>query len=154
MLLRFLPALGRLLSWPHAAQRYVDQRRSAAGRDGRSGQRKQEAQGDLGRTRNQQRFLAALARKAATPATLADPSKSFPTLDAGLDTPIVDEGTELPDLMGLCEALRKATGGGGRRIDVPVADPDLRTSKGSAVKWDDRRARALFDALREDRLPS
>ncbi|MBX9365461.1 LCP family protein [Streptomyces sp. WAC04114] len=116
-------------------------------------QRKQEAQGDLGRTRNQQRFLAALARKAATPATLADPSKSFPTLDAGLDTLIVDEGTELPDLMGLFEALRKATGGEGRRIDVPVADPDLRTSKGSAVKWDDRRARALFDALREDRLP-
>jgi hypothetical protein len=55
--------------------------------------------------------------------------------------------------MGLFEALRKATGGGGRRLNVPVADPDLRTPKGSAVKWDDRRARALFDALREDRPP-
>jgi hypothetical protein len=32
-----------------------------------------------------------------------------------------------------------------------VADPDLRTSKGSAVNWDERRARALFNALREDR---
>ncbi|MEU3932758.1 LCP family protein [Streptomyces sp. NPDC029044] len=116
-------------------------------------QRKQEARGDLGRTRNQQRFLAALARKAATPATLADPSKSFPTLDAGLDTLIVDEGTELPDLMRLFEALRKASGAGGRQLNVPVADPDLRTPKGSAVKWDDRRARALFDALREDRPP-
>jgi hypothetical protein len=30
LLLRFLPALGRLLSWPHVAQRYDDQRRSAA----------------------------------------------------------------------------------------------------------------------------
>ncbi|MFD5738952.1 LCP family protein [Streptomyces massasporeus] len=116
-------------------------------------QRKQEARGDLGRTRNQQRFLAALARKAATPSTLADPSKSFPTLDAGLDTLIVDDGTELPDLMRLFEALRTATGRGGRQLNVPVADPDLRTSKGSAVKWDDRRARALFDALREDRPP-
>ncbi|MFJ7331732.1 LCP family protein [Streptomyces sp. NPDC101116] len=114
-------------------------------------QRKQEARGDLGRTRNQQRFLAALARKAATPSTLADPSKSFPTLEAGLDTLIVDEGTEPPDLMGLFEALRKATGGGGRQLNVPVADPDLRTPKGSAVKWDDRRARALFTALRQDR---
>ncbi|MEU2909040.1 LCP family protein [Streptomyces massasporeus] len=114
-------------------------------------QRKQEAQGDLGRTRNQQRFLAALARKAATPSTLADPSRSLPTLSAGLDTLIVDEGTELPDLMALFEALRKATGRGGRQLNVPVADPDLRTSKGSAVKWDDRRARALFGALREDR---
>ncbi|PPS67637.1 MULTISPECIES: LCP family protein [Streptomyces] len=114
-------------------------------------QRKQEAQGDLGRTRNQQKFLAALARKAATPSTLADPSKSFPTLEAGLDTLIVDEGTELPDLMGLFEAMRRATGGGGRQLNVPVADPNLRTSKGSAVKWDDRRARALFAALREGR---
>lgn len=114
-------------------------------------QRKQEARGDLGRTRNQQRFLAALARKAATPSTLADPSKSLPTLRAGLDTLIVDDGTELPELMALFEALRKATGGGGRQLNVPVADPDLRTSKGSAVKWDERRARALFAALREDR---
>ncbi|KDN76413.1 transcriptional regulator [Streptomyces olindensis] len=116
-------------------------------------QRKQEAQGDLGRTRNQQRFLAALARKAATPSTLADPSKSFPTLDAGLDTLIVDEETELPDLMSLFEALRKAASGGGRQLNVPVADPDLRTPQGSAVKWDDRRARALFEALRQDRPP-
>ncbi|GAA4302313.1 hypothetical protein GCM10023086_18610 [Streptomyces venetus] len=116
-------------------------------------QRKQEAEGDLGRTRNQQRFLAALARKAVTPQTLADPSKSFPTLRAGLDTLIVDEGTELPDLMSLFEALRKAASGGGRQLNVPVADPNLRTSKGSAVKWDDRRARALFTALREDRTP-
>ncbi|GGW92146.1 LCP family protein [Streptomyces lomondensis] len=116
-------------------------------------QRKQEAQGDLGRTRNQQKFLAALARKAATPSTLADPSRSFPTLRAGLDTLIVDEETELPDLMSLFEALRKAASGGGRQLNVPVADPDLRTSKGSAVKWDDRRARALFAALREDRPP-
>jgi anionic cell wall polymer biosynthesis LytR-Cps2A-Psr (LCP) family protein len=116
-------------------------------------QRKQEAQGDLGRTRNQQKFLAALARKAVTPSTLADPSKSFPTLRAGLDTLIVDESTELPDLMSLFEAMRKAASGGGRQLNVPVADPDLRTSKGSAVKWDDRRARALFTALREDRPP-
>ncbi|GAA2424232.1 LCP family protein [Streptomyces coeruleofuscus] len=116
-------------------------------------QRKQEAQGDLGRSRNQQKFLAALARKAATPSTLADPSKTFPTLRAGLDTLIVDESTELPDLMSLFEAMRKAASGGGRQLNVPVADPDLRTPQGSAVKWDDRRARALFAALREDRPP-
>ena len=41
-------------------------------------QRHQEAQGDLGRTQNQQKFLAALARKAATPGTLLDPSKVYP----------------------------------------------------------------------------
>ncbi|MEU7717366.1 polysaccharide deacetylase family protein [Streptomyces tibetensis] len=58
-----------------------------------------------------------------------------------------------PDLMGLFEAMRRATGGGGRQLNVPVADPDLRTCKGSAVKWDDRRARAPCAALREGRSP-
>jgi anionic cell wall polymer biosynthesis LytR-Cps2A-Psr (LCP) family protein len=114
-------------------------------------QRKQEAQGDLGRTRNQQRFLAALARKAATPPTLADPAKSFPTMSAGLGTLTFDEGTKLPCLMALFDARRNTAGGEGRRLTVPVAEPDPRTSKGSAVKWDCRRARALFAAVREGR---
>ncbi|BCL26437.1 LCP family protein [Streptomyces aurantiacus] len=114
-------------------------------------QRKQEAQGDLGRTRNQQKFLAALAKKAATPGTLLNPAKSFPTLNAGLDTLVVDKDTGLRDLMTLFEAMRGVTAGGGRQINVPVSDPAFATSKGSAVKWDDRRARALFAELRADR---
>ncbi|MDO0931131.1 LCP family protein [Streptomyces sp. DG2A-72] len=113
-------------------------------------QRKQEAEGDLGRTRNQQEFLAALAQKAVTPSTLLDPTKSVPTADAGLDTLIVDKDTELPDLVSLFEAMRKAALGQGSQLNVPVSNPDLRTSKGSAVKWDERRARALFTALRND----
>ncbi|WP_202918168.1 LCP family protein [Streptomyces cavernae] len=114
-------------------------------------QRKQEAQGDLGRTRNQQKFLAALARKAVTPSTLLNPSKAYPTLDAGLDTLVVDQNTGLLELMSLFEAMRGATSGNGRQLNVPVSNPDLKTSKGSAVQWDDRRAREVFAALREDR---
>ncbi|WP_210588484.1 LCP family protein [Streptomyces sp. GESEQ-35] len=115
-------------------------------------QRKQEAQGDLGRTRNQQKFLAALAQKAVTPSTLLDPTKSVPTAGAGLDTLIVDKGTDLPDLVSLFEAMRATASGKGNQLNVPVSDPDFRTSKGSAVKWDERRARALFTALRNDRV--
>jgi len=114
-------------------------------------QRKQEAQGDLGRTRNQQRFLAALARKAATPATLLNPSKAYPVLGAGLGTLVVDKNTDLTGLATLFEALRTATTGQGRRLNVPVANPDLRTPQGSAVQWDARRARELFTQLRTDR---
>ncbi|MFD3504031.1 LCP family protein [Streptomyces sp. NPDC058676] len=113
-------------------------------------QRKQETQGDLGRTRNQQRFLTALAGKAATAGTLLNPAKAFPTLEAGLDTLVVDQDTELRDLMSLFQAMRGVTAGG-RQINVPVSDPALATSKGSAVKWDDRRARKLFAELRDDR---
>ncbi|WP_411147670.1 LCP family protein [Streptomyces sp. A30] len=114
-------------------------------------QRKQEAQGDLGRTRNQQKFLTALAKKAVTPKTLLNPAKSFPTLGAGLDTLVVDKDTDLPDLMSLFRAMQGVTAGGGRQLNVPVSDPALATSKGSAVKWDDSRARKLFAELRDDR---
>ncbi|GAA3785752.1 LCP family protein [Streptomyces phyllanthi] len=114
-------------------------------------QRKQEAEGDLGRTRNQQKFLAALARKTATPGTLLDPSKVFPTVGAGLDTLIVDKDTGLQELTSLFQAMRKVTGGSGRQVNVPVSDPAFATSKGVAVKWDMRRARQLFAQLREDR---
>ncbi|MGW2378786.1 LCP family protein [Streptomyces sp. NPDC001658] len=113
-------------------------------------QRKQEAAGDLGRTRNQQRFLAALAAKAATPGTLLDPTRSVPTVTAGLDSLVVDDDTGLPELKSLFDALRGASSGNGSRLNVPVSDPDLRTSKGSAVRWDAVRARQLFDRLRAD----
>ncbi|MFI9170130.1 LCP family protein [Streptomyces lincolnensis] len=116
-------------------------------------QRKQEAAGDLGRTRNQQRFLAALAAKAATPGTLLDPTKSLPTVTAGLDTLVVDDNTSLPQLKSLFDALRGVTSGTGSQLNVPVSDPDLTTSKGSAVRWDAARARQLFGRLRAD-LPT
>lgn len=114
-------------------------------------QRKQEAEGDLGRARNQQKFLAALAKKTATPGTLLNPAKVFPTLGAGLDTLIVDKGTGLRDLTSLFQSMRKVTGGNGRQINVPVSDPAFRTSKGVAVKWDMAKARQLFAQLRADR---
>jgi LCP family protein required for cell wall assembly len=114
-------------------------------------QRHQEAQGDLGRTRNQQKFLAALAKKAATAGTLLNPAKSFPTAAAGLDTLVVDKSTGLPQLMSLFQAMRGVTAGDGRQLNVPVSDTSFATSKGSAVKWDPAQARKLFTELKEDK---
>ncbi|MDH6622787.1 LCP family protein required for cell wall assembly [Streptomyces sp. LBL] len=113
-------------------------------------QRKQEAQGDLGRTRNQQKFLTGLAAKATTPGTLLDPAKSVPAVSAGLDTLVVDKDTELPQLMSLFQAMRNVTDGG-RQLNVPVSNPNLTTPQGSAVQWDAARAGKLFDDLKEDR---
>ncbi|MGC5566613.1 LCP family protein [Streptomyces sp. FR-108] len=64
---------------------------------------------------------------------------------------VVDKDTGLRDLMTLFRAMRGVTAGGGRQLNVPVSDPALATSKGSAVKWDERRARTLFTELRDDR---
>jgi anionic cell wall polymer biosynthesis LytR-Cps2A-Psr (LCP) family protein len=46
---------------------------------------------DLDRTRNQQKFLAALANQAASPGTLLNPFALYPVMGAGLDTLVVDK---------------------------------------------------------------
>ncbi|WP_411060259.1 LCP family protein [Streptomyces sp. E11-3] len=113
-------------------------------------QRHQEAKGDLGRTQNQQKFLAALAEKAATPRVALNPSKLYPTMNAGLDTLIVDKDMDLRKLTSMFQGMRNVTAGTGKRINVPVSSIGFRTSKGSAVKWDGPQAKKLFAELRDD----
>ncbi|WNE97127.1 LCP family protein [Streptomyces luomodiensis] len=113
-------------------------------------QRHQEANGDLGRSQNQQKFLSALAKQAARPGQALVPWKVFPTVGAGLDTLIVDKDMDLRTLMSMFEAMRGVSSGDGSRLNVPVARTDFATSKGSAVKWDEKRAKRLFARLRND----
>ncbi|MFG2222036.1 LCP family protein [Streptomyces sp. NPDC048644] len=114
-------------------------------------QRHQEKEGDLGRSRNQQKFLSALAAKAASPDVWLSPSAVFGTAGAGLDTLIVDASTGLPELTRLFKALRQVSSGGGKQLNVPVSTVGLGTSKGSAVVWDRELSRRLFAELRADR---
>ncbi|MET7519060.1 LCP family protein [Streptomyces sp. NPDC005480] len=114
-------------------------------------QRHQEKEGDLGRSRNQQKFLAALAARAGSPGVLFDPSAVVGTAGAGLDTLIVDRSTAIPQLTRLFEAMRTVSSGGGKQLGVPVRTIGLATSKGSAVLWDKRKAARLFAELRADR---
>ncbi|MGW0731983.1 LCP family protein [Streptomyces sp. NPDC002851] len=116
-------------------------------------QRHQEANGDLGRTLNQQRFLSALAHRAAKPETVLDPTRVYPALSAGLDTLIVDRDMGLTDLAEMVRAVQRVAGGGpgGRRLNVPVSGVGIPTPKGSAVQWDEKRARKLFAQLRDGR---
>ncbi|MFD7403878.1 LCP family protein [Streptomyces sp. NPDC059866] len=114
-------------------------------------QRHQEKEGDLGRSRNQQKFLAALAVKAASRDVLFSPSAMFGTAGAGLDTLIVDKSTGLPQLTHLFKAMRTVSAGNGKQLNVPVATTRLATSKGSAVVWDKEKSARLFAELRADR---
>ncbi|WP_413101688.1 LCP family protein [Streptomyces sp. Inha503] len=113
-------------------------------------QRHQEANGDLGRSQNQQKFLAALAKRAAQPDQVFVPWKSLPTVGAGLDTLIVDKGSDLRTLVSLFQAMKRVAGGSGNRLSVPVARRAFATSKGDALKWDEGRAKRLFERLRND----
>lgn len=113
-------------------------------------QRHQEAQGDLGRTRNQQKLLTALARKAASPSTMLNPSTLHSGLGSGLDSLIVDKDTNPSNLASLFKAVKATTAGKGKRVNIPVANRNFTTPKGSAVLWDRVQAEKLFTQLRKD----
>jgi LCP family protein required for cell wall assembly len=114
-------------------------------------QRHQEADGDLGRSRNQRQFLSALARKAAAPGVVLDPFRTYPALSAGLDALVVDKDMELPTLLTLFRAMKSVSGGSGRQLNVPVAGPGHTTAGSSALTWDEAKAKKLFAELRDDR---
>ncbi|WP_399088784.1 LCP family protein [Streptomyces sp. BBFR2] len=114
-------------------------------------QRHQEKQGDLGRSRNQRKFLAALAAKAASRDVLLNPSALIGTAGAGLSTLIVDSATGLPRLTRLFEALHEASSGRGKQLNVPISGFGVGTKKGSVVVWDKAKSRRLFAELRADR---
>ena len=63
--------------------------------------------------------------KAATPGTLLNPFKLYPTMGAGLDTLIVDKDMSLPNLASMFWAMKGVTGGDGKRLTVPVSEPQL-----------------------------
>ncbi|MEV1006658.1 LCP family protein [Streptomyces sp. NPDC049881] len=108
-------------------------------------QRYQEAEGDLGRTQNQQEFLSTLANQAASPSTILNPFRLYPVLGASLDALIVDEDMSLWDLRSMFWAMR-----GAHRMNIPVSDPGYATSEGSAVLWDEEQTAQLMDQLRND----
>ncbi|MEU5902026.1 MULTISPECIES: LCP family protein [Streptomyces] len=117
-------------------------------------QRHQEREGDLGRSKNQQKLLSTLAHQAARPDTLFDPTRIGPAAQAGLDTLIVDEDMSLRDLSRMFRAVQSVSGGHGRRLNVPVSGIGVPTSKGNVLKWDPEKAPRLFADLRHDRPPA
>ncbi|MFI1972913.1 transcriptional regulator [Streptomyces cinnamoneus] len=114
-------------------------------------QRHQEADQDLGRMRNQQKFLNTLAKQAASPATILNPFRLYPVIGSGLDTLIVDKDMELWDLASMFWAMKGVTGGDGQQLTVPISNPNLPTrGDGVAVKWDTAKAKQLFEQLKKD----
>lgn len=83
-------------------------------------QRYQEAEGDLGRTKNQQKFLAALASQTATPGTVLNPFKLYPVMGSGLDTLVVDKDMSLWNLVSMFWAMKGVSGGDGLSMNMPT----------------------------------
>ncbi|MET9347107.1 LCP family protein [Streptomyces termitum] len=104
------------------------------------------AQSDLQRTKNQQKFLSALANQAATPGTILNPFRLYPTLGAGLDTLIVDKDMSLWDLGQMFFAMKGISGGDGKSMNMPLAG----SAPQNSLKWDMPKVKQLVEQIRND----
>lgn len=100
---------------------------------------------DLDRTKNQQKFLAALASQTATPSTILNPFKLYPTMGAGLDTLIVDKDMSLWSLGQMFFAMKGVTGGDGTSLNIPISG-----SSGGNLVWDKAKVKQLVEQLNND----
>lgn len=103
------------------------------------------ANSDLDRTKNQQKFLAALASQTATPGTILNPFKLYPTMGAGLDTLIVDKDMSLWSLGQMFFAMKGVTGGDGKSMNMPISG-----SVGGNLVWDKAKVKELVNQLNND----
>lgn len=103
------------------------------------------AESDLARTKNQQKFLAALASQTATPSTILNPFKFYPTMSAGLDTLIVDKDMSLWSLGQMFFAMKGVTGGDGTSMNMPISG-----STGGNLVWDKAKVKQLVEQLNND----
>ncbi|MFD5539532.1 LCP family protein [Streptomyces sp. NPDC127079] len=103
------------------------------------------AASDLQRTKNQQKFLAALAHEVATPSTVLNPFKLYPTLGAGLDSLTVDKDMSLWDLASMFFAMKDVNGGNGLSMNMPISG-----STGGNLVWDKAKVQTLVTELKND----
>ncbi|MEU9573013.1 LCP family protein [Streptomyces massasporeus] len=101
---------------------------------------------DLDRTKNQQKFLSALANQVATPATVLNPFKLYPTMSAGLDTLVVDKDMSLFDLASMFWAMKGVSGGEGKSMNMPIAG----NSANGNLQWDTAKVKTLVNQLKND----
>jgi LCP family protein required for cell wall assembly len=101
---------------------------------------------DLDRTKNQQKFLSALANQVATPGTVLNPFKLYPTMGAGLDSLIVDKDMGLWDLASMFWAMKGVSGGEGKSMNMPISG---NTANGN-LQWDTAKVKTLVEQLKND----
>ncbi|MGI8767778.1 MAG: LCP family protein [Propionibacteriaceae bacterium] len=100
--------------------------------------------GDLGRVQRQRQVVAAIAKKAASPATIINPVRYWKLNHAGADAVAVGTDTSITAMPTLGLALMSIAKNDGLTLTVPVANTSLSTPAGSAVQWDDAKSKEMF----------
>jgi LCP family protein required for cell wall assembly len=109
--------------------------------------RKADPRGDLGRVERQRQMLAAVAAKAASPATVLDPVRYWRLCTATASAVKIGQSTTIGDTARAALALRTVSAGDGLTLTVPVANPGYSSPVGSAVLWDESAAQDMFAAI-------
>ncbi|MFF4581948.1 LCP family protein [Streptomyces sp. NPDC001389] len=103
------------------------------------------AESDLQRTKNQQKFLSALASQAATPGTVLNPFSLYPVMGAGLDTLIVDKDMSLWDMGEMFFAMKGVNSGEGVSMNMPISG-----QRGGNLVWDKPKVQQLVKEIQND----
>jgi anionic cell wall polymer biosynthesis LytR-Cps2A-Psr (LCP) family protein len=113
--------------------------------------RKADPRGDLGRVERQREMLAAVADKAASPATVLNPIRYWNFCMASADAIKLGRDTSLPETLLLALAMKQISSGDGLTLTVPISSAGASTPVGSAVLWDTPKSKAMFaDIARGD----
>lgn len=113
--------------------------------------RKADPRGDLGRVERQRAMVAAVAKKGASPASVLNPVRYWRLSNAAVGSLRLGQHTSFINMASLALAMKKVSGDQGLTLTVPISNPNASTSAGSAVLWDNARAKAMFaDIARGD----
>jgi anionic cell wall polymer biosynthesis LytR-Cps2A-Psr (LCP) family protein len=107
---------------------------------------------DFGRVERQRAMVGAVAKKASSPSTFLNPIRYYNVATKGVDALTVDKDMSLFDFIRFARGMRAVSGSGGVTLTVPVSDDNyqLGHNRGVAVKWDTAKAKALFNAIKQD----
>jgi LCP family protein required for cell wall assembly len=109
--------------------------------------RKADPRGDLGRVERQREMLAAVAKKAASPATVLNPVRYWNFCTATAEAIKLGRDTSLPETLWLALAMKQVSGDNGLTLTVPVSSTGASTPVGSAVLWDPNKSKAMFSDI-------
>ncbi len=81
----------------------------------------------------------------ATPSTVLNPFKFYPTMGAGLDSLSVDKDMSLWNLATMFWAMKGVSGGDGKSMNMPISG-----SSGGNLLWDKGKVKTLVNELKND----
>lgn len=106
---------------------------------------------DLGRMQRQQKFLASLIKQATSSGVLLNPVRFREVASTMLKSVRADEGFGTEQMLDLGQAMRGFSAASSEFASVPMGDVAYQVKGiGSTVKWDPKKSKQLFQALRED----